>query len=186
MKKQKGFVLVETIVTAVFVLGLFTFLIANILPLVGDYERGLEHDSIESKYDAHLIRKMILKDSNHCRIKNLLTLPDKNYYLFEKDRICGYLSNVNYCKLLLSEEYLDVKNIILTNYNVSELKPHASAFNRTLEEYIKHMPNYSNTVAGASSQYFYKRRLIIEFNDGRVTTVELLLDYEICTGGTTC
>ena len=41
MKNKKGFVLVETIVAAVFVLGLFSFIIANLLPLVGEYEKKI-------------------------------------------------------------------------------------------------------------------------------------------------
>ena len=36
---RKGFVLVETIVTSVFILGLFTFVIANVLPIIGEYEK---------------------------------------------------------------------------------------------------------------------------------------------------
>ena len=97
---NKGFVLVETIVAAVFVLSFFSFLIANLLPMVGEYEKVLDYDSIESKYDAHLIRKMILKD-NSCRTKNLITLSEDGYYEFDGTDICLYLENVNYCKKLL-------------------------------------------------------------------------------------
>ena len=56
--KKKGFVLVETIVTSVFVLGLFVFIFANILPLIGDYDRIRNYDTIESIYDTHMIKKM--------------------------------------------------------------------------------------------------------------------------------
>lgn len=191
--KNKGFVLVETIVTSVFVLGLFSFLIANILPLVGEYEKTLDYDSMESKYDAHLIRKMILRDENQCRIYQLVEFPtastNKGYYLFEGDSICGYVSNVNYCKTLLSENFLDVNKIILTEYETSNLKSKASSFERAIEEYIKYMPKYNNTVSGTSTQYFYHRRLIIYFNDGRITNIELLLDRDIktnCEGAPVC
>lgn len=188
MRNNKGFVLVETIVTAVFVLGLFSFLIANILPLVGEYEKSLDYDSIESKYDVHLIRKMILKDNSFCRIENLVTLPTKGYYLFEEDNICGYLSNINYCQKLLSEDYLDVDKIVLTKYDTTDLKNNASEFERALQEYIEYMPKYNNTVSGSSSQYFYKRRLIVYFNDGRIANIELLLDKDLSVycGGATC
>lgn len=188
MKNNKGFVLVETIVTAVFVLGLFSFLIANVLPLVGDYEKNLDYDSIESKYDAHLIRKMILKDNNSCRIENLVTLPAKDYYEFEGTDLCLYLSNVNYCQKLLSSDYLDVKKIVLTRYDVSSLKNNTDSFERALAEYIDYIPEYSNTSVTNATQYFYKRRLIIYFNDGRITNIELLLDKDlsIICGGATC
>ena len=136
MKNKKGFVLVETIVAAVFVLGLFSFIIANLLPLVGEYEKKSVYDTTESKYEAHLIRKMILKD-NSCRTKNLITLPeDKGYYVFENTDICLYLENMNYCNKLLSKDFLDVKKIILTKYNVNTLKSNSSKFERALKEYI--------------------------------------------------
>lgn len=189
MKNNSGFILVETIVTAVFVLGLSTFLIANILPLVGDYERSMEYDSIDSKYDAHMIRKMILKDGDYCRVKNLLKLEEYNasdtsgfHYVFEGDQICEYLSNINYCKLLLSKEYLDVNQIILTEYNVSGFKDKAGKFERPLSDYINNMPNYSNT----PETYFYRRRLIIYFNDGRITNIEVLLQHDDCAGELIC
>jgi len=185
MKNIQGFVLVETIVAAVFVLSLFSFLIANILPLVGEYEKSYDYDSIESKYDAHLIRKMILKD-NSCRASNLVKLADNDFYVFNGDEICLYLENVNYCKTLLSENYLDVKKIVLSHYNVENLKKHTDYFERAVSEYITYMPNYSNTAAG-NSDYFYKRRLIVWFNDGRITNIDLLMNHDgsVC-GGASC
>ena len=119
-QNNNGFVLVEAIITSIFVLGFFSFLIANLLPMVGEYEKSLDYDSISSKYDAHLIRKMILKD-NSCRTENLINLSTYDYYEFEGTDICLYLDNVNYCKELLSEDYLDVNKIILTNFESSSL-----------------------------------------------------------------
>ncbi len=55
-KNNKGFVLVESIVVAIFVLAFLTFLVVNLLPLIGTYENGLNYDTIESRYGAHLIR----------------------------------------------------------------------------------------------------------------------------------
>ena len=181
MKNNKGFVLVETIVTSVFVLSLFTFIIANIIPLIGDYERNYEYDSIESIYDAHLIRKMILK-SDEQRVTNLVSLPEDGYYLFDGDDICLYLSNVNYCRKLLSRSYLDVSKIVLTSYVITDdFVAKSERFNRALHEYILDMQRYNNN---PHAQYNLERRLIIVFNDGRITNIELLLDG--AEGGATC
>ncbi len=184
--KNKGFVLVETIITAVFVLGLFSFLIANILPLVGQYEKTLDYDSSESKYDAHLIRKMIIKD-NSCRTRNLLDLKDNGFYSFDKDEICYYLNNMNYCQMLLSRDFLDVKKIIVTEYNTTKLKNNKDLFERAVKEYVDYIPKYSNTT-GSVSSYSTKRRLIIWFNDGRITNVEILFDDDpsVVCGGAIC
>lgn len=184
--KNKGFILVETIITTVFVLGLFSFLIANVLPLVGQYEKTLDYDSSESKYDAHLIRKMIIKD-NSCRTRNLLDTQANGYYEFEKDEICYYLNNMNYCQKLLSKDFLDVKKIIVTEYNTTKIKNHQDNFERSIKEYVDYIPKYNNTT-GAVSSYSTKRRLIILFNDGRITNVELLFDDDtsIVCGGAIC
>lgn len=179
MKNRKGFVLVETIVTAVFVLGLFSFLVANVLPLVGDYDKERNYDSIESKYDVHLIRKMILKDNN-VKVTNLFSLPSEGFYIFSGNEICAYLNNKNYCKLLLSRDYLDVYKIIVTDFNTKNLKKHASSLERSLKEYVKYMPNYDNT---AYVDYDLQKRIIVMFNDGRIANAEILTNS---AGGSTC
>lgn len=174
---KKGFVLVETIVVSVFVLGLFTFIIANIIPLIGEYEKESDYDSIESIYSAHMIRKMILKSENQ-RIVSLATLPTEGYYMFEGDDICYYLTNINYCKKLLSRDFLDVKKIILTNYTITnEFKKRSKNFDRASSEYISQMQKYNNTGLDPS-QYDFERRLIVVFNDGRITNIELLFNRD--------
>lgn len=185
MNNKKGFVLIESIVTAVFVMGFFTFLIANLLPMVAEYEKTLDYDSIESKYAAHLIRKMILKD-NSCRTKNLVSLSSNGYYTFEDTDLCLYLENSNYCNNLLGENFLDVKKIILTDYNTTTIKSKTDDFDRVLGEYIRYIPKYASTVN--TSAYAYSRRLIILFNDGRVTNIELLMNFDnsLNCGGATC
>lgn len=174
---KKGFVLVETIVVSVFVLGLFTFIIANIIPLIGEYEKESNYDSVESIYSAHLIRKMILKSENQ-RIVGLATLPSEGYYMFEGDDICYYLTNTNYCKKLLSRDFLDVRKIILTNYVISnDFKKRSKKFDRATSEYISQMQKYNNTGLDPS-QYDFERRIIVVFNDGRITNIELLFNRD--------
>lgn len=182
---SNGFVLVEAIITSIFVLGFFSFIISNLLPMVGEYEKSLDYDSISSKYDAHLIRKMILKD-NSCRTENLINLSTYDYYEFNGTDICLYLNNINYCKKLLSEDYLDVNKIILTRYNTSTIKAKSDKFDRVIKEYIDYIPKYESTIN--INQYFYQRRLIILFNDGRITNIELLMNSNgnITCGGATC
>ncbi len=176
---NKGFVLVESIVTSVFVLGLFTFIIANILPLIANYDKEVYYDSIDSIYDAHLIRKMILKNPDQ-RIANLVSFPDgKDYYIFDSTDICIYLANSNYCKKLLSRDYLDVSKIILTNYTISDsFVASSKGFDRLTREYIENMQRYNNTGYTGDN-----KRIIVAFNDGRVTNIELMVDG---IGGATC
>lgn len=180
MKNNKGFVLVESIVAAVFVMALSTFLIMNIIPLVGVYEETLNFDTADSKYDAHLVRKMILMDDD-CITAKILKFPEsqtQKYYYFKEKEICDFLSHINYCNMLLSEDYLDVKEIIITTYSGSELKKLGDAkmdeFSRVLQDYIKYMPTYDKNTLGF---YQYTDRIIVVFGDRSVTSIELLKNY---------
>ena len=47
------------------------------------------------------------------------------------------------------------------------------------------MQRYTNTETNPSN-YNFARRLIVVFNDGRITNIELLFDGEGGSGGATC
>ena len=173
-KNNKGFVLVESIVAAVFVMALSTFLIMNIIPLVGVYEETLNFDTTDSKYDAHLVRKMILMDDD-CIVSKLLRFPDRR---MRAKQICDFLSHTNYCNMLLSEDYLDVKEIIITTYSGAEVKKLGDAdmdeFSRVLQDYIKYMPTYDKNTLGF---YQFTDRIIVVFGDRSVTSMEVLKNF---------
>ena len=61
MKKfsNKGFVLAETIVVAVFMVTIFSALYSNYFPIMGSYERREYYDDIDSKYIAFWLKYMI-------------------------------------------------------------------------------------------------------------------------------
>lgn len=175
---RKGFVLVESIVTAAFVLGMFVFIFLNIMPIIANYDRDKRYDSISSIYDIHMIKKMILKSEETKRV-NLVSLPSSGYLLYDNDDICSFVNDFNYCKKLLSRSYLDVSRIIITEYDSTRIKAAKNNFNRQMSEYIKGMQKYNNT---SEEDYDYKRRIIVQFNDGRIANSSLLLDG----GGGTC
>ena len=118
MKKidTRGFVMVETIIVAVFVIGICTFLFANFLPLIGDYERVSNYDTVTSKYKVHEIRKMILRDFNNYPDNVeffFINIPsDDGYYKYSitteniegqtivKHELCDILNSKNYCNKL--------------------------------------------------------------------------------------
>jgi hypothetical protein len=57
--KNKGFVIVETLIVAAFVLGIFTFIYVNVIPLIGIYEQRNTYDDLESVYNIDTIRDNI-------------------------------------------------------------------------------------------------------------------------------
>lgn len=182
---RKGFVLVESIVTSVFVLGLFTFIVGNILPLIAEYDKGMNYDTIESLYDAHLVRKMILKNPTS-RISSIANFSqpasEAQYFLFDGQDICLYLSNRNYCRTLLSRSFLDIKKIIITNLEISDkFVAESKKFDRATREYIKQMERTVVLPTGENASQY--RRLIISFYDGRVTSIDIKVG---ALGGSSC
>lgn len=140
LKNQAGFVLIETLVVSVAVMGIFSLIYANYYPLVGEYERREAYDDIDSKYIAHWARKILLdkKINNNaftmnscegnCHIlygayyKEELVddqmIRQKNVIIDESDLILGddssYLQNYIYAS--------DIRAIIVTNYNITNFK----------------------------------------------------------------
>jgi hypothetical protein len=187
---NRGFVMVETIIVAVFVIGICTFLFANFLPLIGDYERVSDYDSLNSKYKIHEIRKMLLRDINNNRVlANIFSdLPnDKGYNIYSMEQkeiagdtitshqLCDKLDSINYCNNLLGENYLGVKDIIITKFKLSKIKAAIKDVNgkRNLKDYIDYLPSYSKY----GSRYNNYYRLIVSFNDGSIANIEV--QYEI-------
>lgn len=188
MKKidTKGFVMVETIVVAVFVISICTFLFANFLPLIGDYERVREYDTVNSKYKMHEIKKMILRDiDNNINLETIFkNLPSEEgfikYSIIEtkegettviSHELCNVLDSKKYCNKLLSENYLDVKDIIITSFKLSKIKSTINNLNdhRVLKEYIDYLPSYSKYGVRYNDYY----RIIASFNDGTVANIEV-------------
>ena len=61
MKKlnQSGFILAETLVVTVFLMTLFTTIYVHYFPLIGEYEKRENYDSVDGKYSAYWIKRMI-------------------------------------------------------------------------------------------------------------------------------
>lgn len=54
-KNNKGFVLAEAIIVSVFVLGMFTYLAMNVIPLISRYERVVNYDNPQEIYLANTL-----------------------------------------------------------------------------------------------------------------------------------
>lgn len=77
--QKNGFVLLETIVVAVFVISIFTFIYMSVVPLLGRYEELTYEYDIDVAYKLYHIRDAMYKDSDFTNIiKN-------NSKIIEKD-----------------------------------------------------------------------------------------------------
>lgn len=86
MKKisNKGFVLAETIIVAVFMVTIFSALYSNYFPIMANYEKRAYYDDLDSKYIAFWLKYMIQdpKYSLDCQPYNSGTATDPVYKTF--------------------------------------------------------------------------------------------------------
>ncbi len=150
MKNEKGFVLAETLVVAVAVMGIFSLLYANYYPLIGEYEKREVYDDIDSKYIAHWVRKILVeKNTNltfttmnscggNCRIIYASYYQDKKeseekvtrekkVLLDQTDTFLG--NNAPFLQNYI--EATNIKAILMTPYNIESFKDYVKA-NKTI------------------------------------------------------
>ena len=100
-KNNKGFVLAEAIIVSVFVLGMFTYLAMNVIPLISRYERVVNYDNPQEIYLANTLYEEMLNVEGTNNIKNDINLS----VLLEEDDV----SNENKSKLTCDRKKLNVE-----------------------------------------------------------------------------
>lgn len=118
---KKGFILVETLVVTAFVMTLFIFVYQNLVPFLGEYEKMITYDDIDSIYAANQIKKVIVLDGNLEYIDNSLT---SNYYvnISNCDDINIYKDS-KYCKKMKGIlNITDNDYIFITEYNLNKFR----------------------------------------------------------------
>lgn len=155
---NKGFLLVETLIVTVFILGIFTFVYSNVIPLFGEYEKTKYYDDIDSVYDAMLIRDMIKKDPNVLDIVSLST-----EYKDISDCTTINYTEKTYCQKL--KETLEIDKIYVVKHDLSSLQnsiksktSFATAYDRSIREYINSLPTYTTS----NNENVNNRRIIIK------------------------
>ena len=153
MKKlnSKGFVMTETLVVAVFIMGIFGIMYNNYYPLIGEYERREVFDDVDSKYGAFWIKRFIQHSSYDLSAAQKNTINNNGYVLFS----CSNINNdyrKTMCNKLLKE--LEVKDynvqpkVYITKYNLESFKNYVEAdtnyatFSGGFSDYINFLPLY--------------------------------------------
>lgn len=153
MKKlnSKGFVMTETLVVAVFIMGIFGIMYNNYYPLIGEYERREVFDDVDSKYGAFWIKRFIQHSSYDLSAAQKNTINTNGYVLFS----CNNINNdyrKTMCNKLLKE--LEVKDynvqpkVYITKYNLESFKNYVEAdtnyatFSGGFSDYVNFLPIY--------------------------------------------
>lgn len=153
MKKlnSKGFVMTETLVVAVFIMGIFGIMYNNYYPLIGEYERREVFDDVDSKYGAFWIKRFIQHSSYNLSAAQKNTINNNGYVLFS----CNNINNdyrKTMCNKLLKE--LEVKDynvqpkVYITKYNLEDFKRNVASdtnyatFSGGFSDYVNFLPIY--------------------------------------------
>lgn len=136
MKKinNKGFGLVETLITTIFVMTIVSLVFVNFYPLIGEYSKREVYDDIDGKYAAYWIKTLIEDE------KFVPTL-NNNYFEFSCDNLS---SRRSLCYSLKSK--LNIDKIYITSCNISLFKSSISknqGFSDGFLEYVNYLPEFS-------------------------------------------
>lgn len=80
-KNNKGFVLAEAIIVSVFVLGMFTYLAMNVIPLISRYERVVNYDNPQEIYLANTLYEEMVELETSNNVQNRITMSINNNVL---------------------------------------------------------------------------------------------------------
>lgn len=119
---KKGFVLLETVIVAVFVISIFTFIYLSVVPLLGRYEELSYEYDIDVAYKLYHIRDAIYKDNNFEEIiggrYGIITsndFDDLNYY----NSLTGYLFEEGEYQIVYARKLESRVNAVVSGLGLS-------------------------------------------------------------------
>ncbi len=131
MKKinNRGFVLAETLIVAVFLMVIFGMLYSNFYPLIGEYEKREAYDDVDSKYSIYWIKKMIEDSSYYPADAQKQLFSTKKVMRFKCSDVGISNEKQSICKNLVQELEVDGCDnegnncsIFITDYNLTNFK----------------------------------------------------------------
>ena len=114
---SKGFVLVETLVVAVFVSAIFSVIYSNFYPIMGEYEKREAYDDIDSKYATFWFKRIIQSDSvNFTNIQNDITNNSYHEFNCSNDIVDSDVTAIKVCNSLVTR--FGVEKMYITDYKL--------------------------------------------------------------------
>ena len=160
---KKGFVLTETLMVAVFIITIFTFIFTSVIPLLGIYKDMAEREeNIDIVYKLYSIRKMLKKDENESSIINN-----------RLNKItCNDLADVTACSNLM--DFLE-----LENYELLYIKNISSSINDSLisDEMRDYLEDYKEEEHNAIALLDKDKHTMVhlKYNDDPLPAADMLL-----------
>lgn len=200
---NKGFVLVETLITAVFVMAIFSVIYVNFYPIMAEYERRENFDDVDSKYSVYWIKRIIQSSSVSFNNGISNDIDTKKYHQFQcSDIDTNDKTTIKYCNDLINS--LDISkdkngkpSIYITKYKIGNRdnmddknnfkgvveENTGSVFSSGFQDYISYLPTYSKTASLNGACY----RVLIEYHHKSeddeywtYSTMEIIKGQERC------
>lgn len=159
---KKGFILTETLVVTVVLLVSFVFVFTQFITIFASYKQFENYNDIDGLYSATNMEKFVTED-NLSYLIDELNLNKGNgmpYYDFTNCPL-ELLSFSTYCISLINQ--LEIKRIIITDYNLSELilfDNYDNDFSYQFKKYMEYLERRESI--GIIGEY----RLILEMENG--------------------
>ena len=178
MKKlnKKGFVLAESIVVSVFVLGIFTYLAVNVIPLVTQYDRAINYDNPQEVYAANILAEELI--SSYYKYGDYGVLAKHNIINRSKLDFSGLDSEKKYFEELLQNLNIEKLEILYTPGSIAVF-PSKEEFckdlGRAITEYCYYMydrgifkeTHHRMGWLGYNGEIVYQKTILLQFNNNK-------------------
>jgi len=164
MKKlnNKGFMLTETMVVAMFILVTLVVLYSQFTNVYNGYNKSFTYNTTNGLYATSNIRDYIYKDGID---KIVFKLKYNNSpYVDITNCSTDYFIDTSYCSTLLN--ILDVNQVIFTYSNLSNVKNNMTGLSVTMMDFINGIEKNSDSLDNIF-------RIIVKFNDDTYTTLKV-------------
>lgn len=167
-KRNKGFMLIETLVVSTFIISTLIYLYVQFTNLKKSYDISFRYDTITGIYSAKEIDKFINNNYGYADFLEEIDSSSDKYIELINDNKCNlsyFSKNINYCEKLISN--LNIKTVLLSSTNIDNLKEKLKTnnpYSNNLYLYIKNL-NLKNI-----ENYYI---LITEFNDNTFSYVKI-------------
>ncbi len=149
---KKGFVLIETLIVAVFVVTLFIFVYQNIVPFIGEYETMTSYDDIDSVYASNIFKQTLLRYGKLDYIDSYL--ENHSYIDITNCNDTKIYNNADYCKKIKNSlNILDQDYIFLSNYDISRFRDEVNSNEWFDSGKLSNFKSYIHTVPNIDSFY---------------------------------
>lgn len=174
---NKGFVLIETLVTAVFVMAIFSIIYANFYPIMAEYEKRESYDDLDSKYAVYWIKRIIQSNSVNFDANVTSDINNNKYHQFSCEEV-NDATQKRLCENLIKEFQVNIDAngkpaIYVTNFKMGDLSTESkdnfkgavdenkfNSFSSGFQDYVAYLPTYSGVISNNGACY----RVVVEFH----------------------